>query len=219
MYQKLKIYTLPIDKKQGVPELCITKTLYKGNHQYAIINTLLEDTNWVAHHLYLTSDEEAKQGDWYIVRDTNELKQAPGDKSDYMKPYYRKIVATTNRELYLCRDAEHEEKCDCIKVAKAPISLIEHFVKQQGAVKEVLVEYEPSLKYLDEWKEDEEGRIYKTIEEERLKLTPSGEIQWKPVEQRMYTREEVLEILNERWNHVHIDPSPLSIWEWFEKYY
>ena len=48
-------------------------------------------------NIYITSDEEIKEGDWFITTDTNEI-----NKSDWIKFHFdngKKIILTTNQDL------------------------------------------------------------------------------------------------------------------------
>ena len=89
----------------------------------------------------------------------------------------KKIIATSNPELWdivpnMSSSFQTSDGMVNIGVPKLPLSLIEHYAKYQP--KEVMVEYgkEPIF--------NEEG---KTVNSKwQLKLTPSGEICWSPVE-------------------------------------
>lgn len=53
-------------------------------------------------HLYMTSDDEIKEGDWYID-DTNAIRQSVMSDKDYWdrRPNYKKVVTTTDLSLKL----------------------------------------------------------------------------------------------------------------------
>lgn len=67
--------------------------------------TKFKDPDWdgnIPQHLYFTTDEEIKEGDWYID-DCNLIRQAVTSDKDYWdrRPTYKKIVATTDKSLGL----------------------------------------------------------------------------------------------------------------------
>lgn len=109
-------------------------------------------------HLYITvnrkEDDEStwiKEGDWFIQwtksnPDKYEVLQATKDNVDSYTKYKnlcKKIIATTDRNLILCRNSDHDGiPCNCVKVPQIPEAFIKKFVESQGKIISVLVEYE-----------------------------------------------------------------------------
>jgi len=108
------------------------KWLYKGhklsyNHQ----------------HLYITSSDEIKEGDYIYNIDTQSVLTTP-QKSDFelkvinSKDHIKKIIASTNTELY-------KEKID-----KIDLNFIEEYITEYNKgniIKEVNVEYDSILQF------------------------------------------------------------------------
>jgi hypothetical protein len=127
------------------------------------------------HHLYLLSDEEIKEGDWVIERladGINTLTQATGMSaliSNENGKFQWKIVATANPDFHL----ETATKMEAWQgIPKIPLSLTQEFVAKQGKMDSVMVEYCEILERPD-------------TDIDSLKLTPSGEIIWSPVEEKI----------------------------------
>lgn len=258
MWKKLQLHTVATDKvSSSIPMLL--KGHISGQWQISSVSRPDFDESVQPHYLYLLSDNEIKEGDWYlsnIEKDRWVLLQS--QTNGLSAPHLRKVVATTNPDLCneiltvkcpRCNASGFEpsnapNRCkECygkgttIKIEKGlpniSQSLIQYFVQQQGNVKEVMVEYHnitttcPECGHIMQYDAMRCDKCHEEMSESdtnylpttQLSLTPSGEITWKPVEEKVYTREEVLNILNERWNYTHTDLNPLSIQEWFEKYY
>ena len=133
----------------------------------------------VAHQfLYILSDEKPKEGDFTYCKNRigSEILKMKGNIMCCKD--CKKIIATSNPELHV--DLGHV----CLdQLPQLPLSLIEHYAKYQP--KEVMVEYE---RICDQCFNDDSDDgcychhgNYKTID--KLKLTPSGEICWSPVEE------------------------------------
>lgn len=163
------------------------------------------DNLGVAHFLYGLSDETPKEGDWLIPECVNELFNNKPiryvRKDDKMKNCIivwdgekehlttinlfnkaPKITSTNNPELWYDFDGFSGGGNPTINVAKMPLSLIEHYAKYQP--KEVMLEYEETVSMPQEHlltgsDIEIEARKNPTL---KLKLTPSGEVCWSPVE-------------------------------------
>ena len=101
------------------------------------------DPNCKQEHLYLTSDEEIKEGDWYLNTIDNSIKQS----SDWIYvSTCKKIVATTNPELWGGIETVGKRSL-LIKrwgIPKIDSTFIEDYVKAYNEgilIKEVIVEY------------------------------------------------------------------------------
>ena len=99
-------------------------------------------------HLYLTSDEEIKEGDWYINY-ANKLAQRTKLGDEFMqnhktKDSTRKVIATTDKFLGEPQLPLSDAWRDWFKnrLPQIPESFIKAFVESNGTIKEVLVEYE-----------------------------------------------------------------------------
>lgn len=224
MEKKLQLVALPTDKSTH---------LYKivGDWMYSPVNTSYKEGGY---HLYLLYDEEIKKGDWYITirpdfyisgpnhcnKCTDKEVMYYGDNNPNTTYYTErefafKIVATTNPDLQHKVGkvtATYVEGNNLTGIAKIPHSLIEYFVKKQGKVDSVMVEYTVP-KMLDGTGHSE------------LRITPSGKILWSPVEEKVYTRDEVAEIIDRYDREFKLDsfaytkPVKYLPKEWFNKNY
>ncbi len=108
-------------------------------------------------HLYLVSDREIKEGDWYYdpineLVDNNYNLNSNGNK---------KIEATTDTSLKVARDeftpSLRHPSMDYKTLPQIPQSFIEAYVKAEGDIKEVNIEME----YLDKgWNENVLNRVF-----------------------------------------------------------
>lgn len=141
-------------------------------------------------HLYITTDEEIKEGDWYLLGNTPRKSTGNLGKPDSK---WLKIIATTDPKLVFNNKFEREiqgvkmEASHHKQLPQIPQSFIEEYCKA-GGIDEVLVEYEYgfSLKL----RAGGQSHAYK------LKLNPDNTIIIHPVEEKMYNREEVIELLH-----------------------
>ncbi len=214
MKQKHQLIALPTDNPIfpcaciGTPEL---------GWRYTDTPFGMKETKY--YHPYLLSDEEIKEGDWFIY--DNELHQCDSDmiigknNPNSALHFSKKIIATTNPDLWYDRIPNPP----CLIIPKLPQSLIEDFVKKQGKVDSVMVEYEEDydLQYYQTGLGFESAkRIDKPA---KIKLTSSGEIIWSPVEERTYTRDELREAVRKFGNHTWANISDEKEQEWFDKNY
>lgn len=188
MKKKCKIIMLPTEKESN---LYYSKP---RDEYFETINLSDEEMfcmDWTndhkPQHLYLISDDEIKEGDWYID-DTDTVRQSITSDKDYWRrrPDYKKIIASTDSELSPIEDYGYAKAK--ILFPQIPESFIKGFVKANGKIDEVVVEYQVRKQF-----EDEEDATYGPIHE--LKLTDNNEVIISMVEEKMYSREEVEEIV------------------------
>jgi hypothetical protein len=157
------------------------------------------------HHLYLTSDEDIKEGDWYLYKmgEFWELMQCMDNEEaercnthHLIARHCRKIVATTNPDLWHIAKYDGNQNIERYNIGVIPQSLIEYFVEKQGKVDSVTVEYheavrkgtndyKPRKDYI--WVDNvvaeviEKSDIIDLNKYHKIKLNQSGEIIWKPM--------------------------------------
>lgn len=96
---RAKVIMLPTENKQdNIPLHLGVDGKLRCNYSNRYANVLVEK----AQHLYFTTDEEIKEGDWYID-DCNLIRQAVTSDKDYWdrRPTYKKIVTSTDKSLGL----------------------------------------------------------------------------------------------------------------------
>jgi hypothetical protein len=139
MFKKSKVVMLPTEKASKI---------YKGYNGKLYIDPVLKSYGTVDRfHLYFLSDEEIKEGDWYIV----ELVKITGESSGYHVEQCKIIrdKIWVNSESMSSLDTRHIKNCKKIiastdKLLKLP-EPSERFLKKYcelGGIDEVMVEYE-----------------------------------------------------------------------------
>lgn len=145
MKKLCNVVMLPTEKAEGYGLLKTnnsTKLEYCGDRYFT--QSYLKDTNRTYQHLYLTSDEEIKEGDWYILANVSVVQAT---ESIGNRPNGKKIIATTDKSLtmpYLNSNGMVMEVGgvnQTKQIPQIPESFIKAYVQAQGNIKEVLVEY------------------------------------------------------------------------------
>lgn len=192
------------------------------------------DDSMLPQHLYFTTDEEIKEGDWYINLLNNTIEKvsknvAANWKSNmsynngtrFLRNDYKKIVATTNPELWKsktdcgCGASTYEGCSECLLIIpKIDIPFIEAYIKAYNGdnpIKEVLLEIKDIFPQ----------QLKQPISLGVLKLKSNGSVIIHPVKERMFTRTEVRKILGEIFEYgisnSHWIPSQID--RWFNKNY
>ena len=139
MKKRAKVHLLPTEPSSA--EACIG---VRGNimaYHLAIHHLALSKF----YHIYVTTDDEIKEGDWFIAIDSS-IQRA---KSNYEKlPNDKKIIATTDPELKddVCIGGAHFDE----QLPQIPQSFIEEYCKV-GGIDEVDVEYERDFSDFLHW--------------------------------------------------------------------
>ena len=142
-YQKCSVVMLPTDKAENAIlslELRGGRNLEYHGRKY-FTQEYLKSIDLKSYHLYILSSEEIKEGDWYIKNNSSIHQSAGGEieKGDYKN--CKKIIATT--DILLTDYVKVEGGFGSYnKVPRTSDDFIKAFVKAQGAIKEVFVEYE-----------------------------------------------------------------------------
>ena len=213
------IICLPTDKnKEGALNLGISGIWHKG-HSHP------ENDQYKNFHAYALSDEPIKEGDAFYDTESKTIHRALNATGIFKTR--RKIIATSNPDI-LSDFLFHTNPTSAI----IPLSLIEHYAKYTP--KEVMVEYEKGLKHLETFIDGAKYQEY-----HKLKLTPSGEIAWSPVEEKVgfekrfkdskvfVLKEEHprAEVKEESWNDIldiynaSEESIGLNLFSWLRKYY
>ena len=171
------------------------------------INKLSVSKNWSTgvldryepQHIYFTSDEEIKEGDWYIVNGFVKqcisiklycgidyfLKDKLGNE-DLMK-YCKKIIASTDK-LVIGWDYKNDIPDGDLYnefLPQIPKQFIEYYISEYNAGRKI-----------DKADVEFEGELYGGVYA-IPKISANNEISIKPVEEKMYSREEVVELIKD----------------------
>lgn len=137
-------------------------------------------TDGQGRHLYLTSDREIKEGDWCITA-YGKLIQFPKEP-EFAIEHYKKIEATTNSSLWYL--PTKEQRIDD-NIPQIPESFIQAYVKANGDIKEVMIEYIEANNSFNGVYHEESGDFIKTRPNNTVIISQS----------KLYTRDEVIGIL------------------------
>lgn len=88
-----------------------------------------------AHHLFFTIKEPIKHECWCISHETNTVRFIKPPFSDNLHDFWHKIKATTDKEL----QSDDKTKGGLPKI---DVQFVDQFLKQNGDIKEVMLEYE-----------------------------------------------------------------------------
>ena len=149
--KEIQVHILPTERESNIVLSTTNKNIYhvsspKSNSE------LMGATN---QHLYFTSDEKPKVGDWCVYFGTDIMKHDNNEVWD--KDKCRKIIGTTDTKLKLgiCEDCKQDKdyrhffiKCTC-SLPQPSQSFIEAFCEADGIWK-VLVEYTDWCDYDDD---------------------------------------------------------------------
>ena len=153
-------------------------------------------------HLYFTTDEEIKEGDWRLYYNTGKICKTTKEDLLLIKYYEeecKKIIATTNPELWdTYKEALFKQIGNKTGVFKIDIPFIEAYIKAYNEGKpitEVLLEQERTAPDGMEFAAPPSmwGDFYD------LKLKSNGSVIVHPVKERMYTREEFKKAMKYTW--------------------
>lgn len=169
--------------------------LAEWNNKLSFDHTYIDPDIMNNQHLYILSDDEIKEGDWFMsafysypIHNTKEWREKQEsmvkESSDCSDLKYHKIIATT--DLSLGTKNPNGSKCT-IPVPEIPQSLIEYYAKHQP--EEVELEYEfPAGRELGEVKLKLQNNEVVWVEPEIEKFKNA----YKKAN-NLYTREEVEE--------------------------
>ena len=162
--------------------------LLHGNQTTRYVPGLrIEPTNgYVSQHLYFTSDDEIKEGDWLYDTALKHILQLP---LVHVKcgcdGQFKKIIATTDPKLRVGGGTGLRQDSISVSIPQIPQSFIESYVK--NPVDEVLLEYERAT--YDDWMDNGASPV-----PDKLKLVNNEvvvEYERGMTITKMYTKEEV----------------------------
>jgi hypothetical protein len=180
--KRAKVHLLPTDKASRLVKF---QMFGKNKLNYSDEILPIQDEEQY-HHLYFTTDEEIKEGDWFMFY--GEPRQA---KNLIAEPVNQgKIIATTDPKLHSTRlkdcPINPEDNMVSVRgVSKPSKEFIEEYCRA-GGIDEVDVEY--GLFHDGNFKDDNETHAFKAIR--KPKVTSNNEIIIHSIEEKMKTREQ-----------------------------
>lgn len=147
MKLKRNVVMLPTNEKASTNGLVINPFTNKIEYNDIVIKKgakYYTDVAFTYNHLYITSDEKIKEGDWYID-DTNAVRQSVTSDDIYWKSRtdYKKIIATTDKSLTTSEIVYPEEFIHNLP-SPSP-EFVQAYIKAYNAgesITDVMVEYE-----------------------------------------------------------------------------
>ena len=217
-YEKCKVVMLETDKAEN----CFIKTLHNtiSFHKQLMTQSYLKATDCKSFHLYILSDSEIKEGDWFYSEFKGEKRILKYNHLVIPFPKDKKIIACTDSSLW-----EHDDTVPYPKTRPALPQLSKDFIQSfvdaynRGTpIIEVLVEYEfPETitvsKHLlltgsdEEWAERNAQAIPKISQDNTITI--------KQVKDT-YTREEVVQLCEDAFTtgSFNTEISAITFNEW-----
>lgn len=207
------IYMLPTDK-----ESLIVKHINNKLYPYRESKKHLYEKDCTYQYLYATTDEEIKEGfRGWVITGAGKLDQITRD--DQISPIYgdKKIVATTNPELWNMMNTSYTTVEPHFAPAKIDTTFLQPYVDAYNSgkpIKQVKLEMEDVGG--EEWMGDDYNGEPFWNKILQLKLKPNGSVVIHPIVERMYSREEVEEMMDILNNNID---SSYNIFKWFNETY
>ena len=202
-FKRAKVVMLPTNEKTNI--INTNQGLLYNSNDYIGINQ----------HLYIISDDEIKEGDYYIIDDIPELLKNNGLK--FIDDYCKKVIATTDTSLYIHQKETISLPERVFYLPQPSKQFIEKYIEEYNKgniITDVLVEYENI--YIDSFgttivqhEKDSDSYLKQcTFVNSKLKINPKDNtITIKKVKE-IYTKKEVYQILEKYtsflWSEVGI---------------
>lgn len=178
MWIKKEVLLLQTDEKAIVGSI-VTRP---SDGRAAQVNVLTqEDPQPCTHqHLYVTSDERIRAGDWYIASNQT-LYRANKEVADRFGGYFKKVIATTNTALAKTLKSSYVqfgtrvEETRVAQLPQLPQSFIEQFIDEWNRGNPIL---ELEVEHEGEWDDHYQAYYADTIS---LKVNPDNTIHVRPL--------------------------------------
>lgn len=169
--------------------------------------------HYISKEIYITSDEEIKEGDWVLNTSSNEIYQCNDASKSNQYKHNKKIIATTDKSLNIDISSEFQKK-HYIKEFKYLPQLSQEFIEKYikeynkgNIITDILVEYAQDLNSVKKISNDLQTWNYK------LKISKDNTITIHPIKES-YNREEVIELLYK--SRFHKDSSDEKFDNWIK---
>lgn len=207
-FKRVKVVMLPTKEKSKL-------WLSKGNTLTLWGNENNNDKLGANQHLYFFSDEEIKEGDWYISAMKSIISQHNG--TEKLPDGWKKIIATTDKSLKVPIDKAYMNFGETESLPHTSDSFIEKYIEEYNKgniITEVMVEYKPYKMTL------ETGTKYP----EALKINPKDNTITIRKTKDSWNREEVIELMAKAfytdcrvWKNRYQDWEEVDFDEWIEE--
>lgn len=212
MWKKCKVVIIATYKESRLFLKTGNQLEYNEHHPIYGINHY----GWKYQNLYILSDDEIKENDWYYYTKSKvhkHLGHLPLDKTKHDGDKVFKIIAITDSSLNLycnhCGAIKELATGICVRCGRFSTnsisSISQSFIKQYvseynkgNKIEEVMVEYEEFLNTNPIWSPEKDYKEYSTIRE---KLNPDNTISIKATK-TSWTKEEVSDIIRDYRNRI-----------------
>lgn len=209
MYKECNIHLLPSNEKPKIGQICknnIQMFIWTQIHEdNDVTKTLAEYKRIDCFNLYITDDSKIKEGDWYI-HNQNGSERLLQCNSKVLPMNAKKIIATTDTSLKLGGNTGKRQDGISIPLPQIPKQFIGYYINEYNKgnkIERVLVEFESyhgintSIAEINAISGDDSmnWRGRGDLRDFKLKLSPTNEISIKPVENKVYTRDEVEKLI------------------------
>jgi hypothetical protein len=198
-FKKKKVVMLPTNEKAKVGMINL-EHYNKEGFKLELIHYVTNGDGLHPQHLYITSDEEIKEGDWVYSEGLHYVFQVlvfPLSAKDA-----KKIIATTDTSLNLPQPSQQ---------------LIEKYIEEYNKgnqIKEVMVEYETTQITKQEWFQEAPYRVKYDVN--TLKVKSDNTITIRKTKDS-WNREEVRELCRLAYNLPSQDVGPFGFDKWIEE--
>lgn len=209
MEKTLQAICLPTDKASN---LCL-----HGNKLRYHVEGFINSESWNNQYIYFTSKDEIKEGDWFELN--REIFQCKS--RDEIRQLSREHEVTQRIEM---------SSDPSLNLPLIPESFINLYAEKQGAIKEVEVEIGQSvpITHGDAFPDYEEDRLKMggtpnrvlahAFDSSKIKTNPDNTVIWSLKEEKMYSRRELINILNRYDSSILTIPSGKKwINDWIEE--
>ena len=221
------VFVLPTDKASD---------LYYKNDKYKLANStmamdwFISSVGYKPQNMYITSDEKIKEGDWYYALDTKYIKIKQSWENSHLNFKGKKIILTTDQGLIkegvqpidgeFLKWFVKNPSCEDVKVVKEGYKKNDMIDEATSYRYKIIIPKEEQKQHLiDMMKSDEELGLYD--ETEHLLSTQANKERLledvKEETQRMYSEDEVIDLLQEMNDYPTIFEGRIDIKEWFEQ--
>lgn len=214
-YKQCDVVMLPTEKASKITFL-ENKLMHSGNVNWQSKQHDWEEGDGINQNLYILSDEEIKEGDWFLDNENDIDQYFESKHNKLIHILSKKIIATTDKSLEIackveCHDCkgkgeqimpyeDNGEICSrCLgtglednenSLPRPSDDFLKAFVKAQGKITEVLVEYRPIYRVLEDLEYEDEIIGYE------IRKALDNTITIKPIQEKTsWSREEVVALI------------------------
>lgn len=144
MYKKCKVVILDTKQVNNNGQLFFKESTKELVYSETSISNGSDSPNYKAKHLYILSNDEIKEGDWFYSKLSNQIFKEKQIKGKHTNQNYQKIIATTDSSLKLLEEDVSGSNGDPIfkPLPQIPQLFIEQFIDKYNTdqlIKEIIV--------------------------------------------------------------------------------